>query len=233
MNTFFDLFPSGWLVWRRGLGCFLAAVLGCCLVSATGLAGELTPVEIATRLQEAYDSTRTLEADFRQVAEVAMSGRKRYGEGKMAILKPGRIRWDYYQPDRQVLLSDGEKFVMYFAKSNQMIIQSITEYLTSDVTYSFFTGAGNILRDFEVLAAERDAGEGTLAVKLVPRKPHPQVDYLHIWVTRDDFTLKGLEVVDQFGSITNLQFLDIRLNQEIPEEYFVFTPPPDTEIISQ
>lgn len=216
----------------RGAG-FLAVFCACCLIPSFSEAQEMTPLQIAERLQQAYDSTKTLQADFQQTAAVAMSGRKRYGEGKLAILKPGRIRWDYSSPDIQVLLSDGKQFTMYFAKSSQMIIQSIDEYLSSDVTYSFFTGTGNIARDFEVLSPEFEALKGTLAIKLVPRKPHPQVDYLHVWMNDGDFTLTGLEIVDQFGSITTLQFSNIQLNQDIPEGRFTFTPPPDTEVIAQ
>lgn len=217
---------------RQHIARFIGALLMLCLCSTVSRAAEMTPHEIATRLQQAYDGTRTLRADFKQTAAVS-GGRKRYGEGKLAVLKPGRIRWDYSAPDIQVLLSDGKKFTMYFAKSSQMIIQSIDEYLSSDVTYSFFTGTGDILRDFEVSASELEAEEGTLAIKLMPRKPHPQVDYLHIWVTKKDFAIKRLEIVDQFGSRTELQFSNMVLNQAVPEAHFAFSPPPGTETISQ
>lgn len=226
------LIPLNSILGRQHLVRLLGALLMIGICATVSRAEEMTPREIASRLQQAYDGTRTLQADFKQTAAVA-GGRKRYGEGKLAVLKPGRIRWDYAAPDIQVLLSDGKQFTMYFAKSSQMIIQSIDEYLSSDVTYSFFTGTGDILRDFEVSAPEQEAEEGALAIKLMPRKPHPQVDYLHIWVTKKDFAIKRLEIVDQFGSVTELQFSNMVLNQVVPEALFAFSPPVGTEIITQ
>ena len=205
------------------------------LLVGTGVAcgAALTPEQIATRLQEAYEKTTSLSADFRQVTKMQGTQRKRLGSGTMVILKPGRIRWDYQTPDLQVLVSDGKKFSMYFAKSEQMIVRSVTEYLQSDVTYAFFTGAGNIVKDFSVLPADfKDAPE-TLGIKLIPKKDHPQVDFLHIFVTQDEYIIKRMQIVDQFGTVTDLYFKNIKMNQEIDPKLFSYTPPPETEIIQQ
>jgi outer membrane lipoprotein carrier protein len=189
-----------------------------------------TPSELAQKLQTRYEETRTMSADFKQSTSVPMTTRKRLGAGTVVISKPGRIRWDYLTPDRQVLISDGKQVFMYVANSEQMMVQPVTQYINSDVTYAFFTGTGNITRDFKVLPPEREGDASLKAVKLVPRSEHPQVDYLHIWMD-DDFMVRRLEIVDHFGSITDLVFSNIRRNEPVPPETFRFTPPPGTEII--
>ncbi len=191
-----------------------------------------TPQELAVKLQARYEETRSMAADFQQVASVPMSNRKRLGAGKVVILKPGRIRWDYTSPDRQVLISNGKKVFMYFAASSQMIVQPVSEYINSDVTYSFFVGTGNIVRDFEVLPPERPAEGDLQVIKLVPKVAHPQVDSLHLWIDRE-YLLRRLEIVDHFGSVTELTFADIRRNEAVAEELFTFTPPAGTEVIEQ
>jgi outer membrane lipoprotein carrier protein len=196
------------------------------------LCGAAAPAELARKLQARYEETRTMSADFKQSASVPMSNRKRLGAGTMVISKPGRIRWNYLTPDRQVLISDGKQVSMYLENSAQMMVQPVTQYINSDVTYAFFTGTGNITRDFKVLPPEREGDAGLKAIKLVPRDEHPQVDYLHIWMD-DDFMVRRLEIVDHFGSITDLVFSNIRRNEPVPPETFRFTPPPGTEIIEQ
>lgn len=192
-----------------------------------------TPEQIAGRLQETYEKTKSLSADFRQVTTMQGSARKRLGSGTVVILKPGRIRWDYKTPDIQVLVSDGKKFSMYFAKAEQMVVRSIDEYLRSDVTYSFFSGLGNIIKDFNVLPPDLEGEEGTYGLKLIPKKVHPQVDYLHVWVAEDTFLIERMQIVDQFGTVTDLYYKNITINQEIDPTIFSFVPPPDTEIILQ
>ena len=96
----------------------------------------------------------------------------RQGSGSMIFLKPGHMRWDYIAPDHQVLISDGESITMYFEKSNQMIISNARDYLQSDVTYSFFSGTGDILKDFDIDEPDFKNVRGEFS----PYQAHPQID---------------------------------------------------------
>lgn len=202
------------------------------LLPGSGECAALAPLELAQKLQARYEETKTMTADFKQSTSVPMSTRKRLGAGKVVISKPGRIRWDYQTPDKQVLISDGKKVSMYLADSAQMIVQPVSQYINSDVTYAFFVGTGNIVRDFRVLPPERQGDASLKAIKLVPKTAHPQVDYLHVWID-ENFMVRRLEIVDHFGSITDLAFSNIRRNEPVAPEVFVFTPPLGTEIIEQ
>ena len=208
-----------------------------CLLSGSPppcLAADLSPQEIAEKLQQTYDHTTAISADFRQATTIPMSRRSRKGAGTMVIQKPGFMRWDYTAPDKQVLTSDGKTISMYFAENQQMIVMPAQEYLKSDITYAFFAGTGNIVRDFEVLAPDKaDIPPQTLALKLVPKKNHPQVSSLTVIITRDSFLIKRLLILDHFDSLTDIVLTNLVLNQPKPVDYFVFTPPPDTEIIRQ
>ena len=198
----------------------------------SGRCAALTPLELAQKLQARYEETKTMTADFKQSTSVPMSTRKRLGAGKVVISKPGRIRWDYQTPDQQVLISDGKKVSMYIASSAQMIVQPVSQYINSDVTYAFCVGTGNIVRDFKVLPPERQGDASLRAIKLVPKTAHPQVDYLHVWID-ENFMIRRLEIVDHFGSITDLVFSNISRNEPVSPGTFVFTPPLGTEIIEQ
>jgi outer membrane lipoprotein carrier protein len=143
------------------------------------------------------------------------------------------MRWDYQQPDVQVLVSDGKKVSLYVAASRQFMVRSMDEYLQSDVTYAFFSGRGRILKDFTVAAAPDKQLPGLYAIKLTPKRAHPQVDYLHLWVDQKQYFITRLEVVDQFGSVTTLSFSGIELNPAVSPALFHFTPPPGTEILEQ
>lgn len=213
-------------------GLFLAVPL---LASASPGASTLSPEEIARRLQATYEKTTSMSARFRQITSVRMSQREKRGSGTVLISKPGRMRWDYLSPSPQVIVSDGKTVIMYFKHSNQMIVTPATEYLQSDITYSFFTGKGNILRDFKVMPAPADAGSqpGSYVIKLVPRKPNPQIAEILVWADRSTFLIDRLRIIDQFGSVTDLFFSGIKTDVKIPASLFTFTPPPGTEIIHQ
>ncbi len=212
---------------------FLLLIILCCGVPFCR-AADLSPLQIAEKLQQTYDQTSAVSADFRQTTTIPMSRRRRKGAGTMVIQKPGFMRWDYTSPDKQVLTSDGKIIYMYFASSQQMIVMPAQDYLKSDITYAFFAGTGNIIRDFKVLPAENNTVEPRyFAIKLIPRKNHPQVSYLTVIIDRDTFLIKRLMIVDHFDSLTDIVLTNLSLNHPKPVDYFVFSPPPDTEIIRQ
>ncbi len=194
---------------------------------------ELSPKEKGVKLQEAYDQTLSFTADFTQTTSMKLSRRQRKGLGSLVIKKPGLMRWDYQEPDHQVLVCDGEEMSMYFSSAQQMIVMSAQEYLQSDVTYAFFAGNGNVLRDFDAGSIPDDYCCGDLPdMKLVPKKQHPQVESIYLWLD-DRFLVRRMKIFDHYGSVTDLSFTNIKLNQPVSKDRFSFVPPPGTEIVKQ
>ncbi|MBE9520425.1 MAG: outer membrane lipoprotein carrier protein LolA [Proteobacteria bacterium] len=224
------------------LFCAMLSFLFCgVLEPSTVTANTLEPLAIAEKLQTTYEEARTLSADFKQTTALQLSSRVKQGAGSMVFQKPGQMRWDYVEPDQQVLISDGKTISMYFEKSKQMIITAAKEFLQSDVTYSFFAGKGDVIKDFEILEPNlpNSITKGSYIIKLVPRKTHPQVAYMHAWITKQSFLINRLQIVDHFDTVTDLHFSNIQVNAEqynnrkIDDDLFFFMPPADTEIIEQ
>ncbi|MDF1614514.1 LolA family protein [Desulfurivibrio dismutans] len=196
---------------------------------------EPEPEELAGRLQEIYDQVAGFKAEFRQRTAMPMSRRQRVGEGRVMFLKPHQMRWEYETPDHQVLVGDGKEVRLYLARSNQMMISEVDTYLDSDVTYAFFAGTGDILRDFVVTAVpewERPTlPAGYYALRLEPRELHSQVEYLDLLVGGEPFFIRRLDIVDHFGSVTTLEFSGVELDPDLPADFYRFEPPADTEIM--
>lgn len=201
----------------------------------------MAPRMVAERLQEKYDSFRTMTARFAQITVIPMSSRSRTGGGTLLFVKPGRMRWDYTSPDRQVLLSDGEELVMYLEQSRQLIHTPARDYLQSDVTYAFFAGRGKILEDFEVSDAgfEVETIPGSWLIKLVPKTQHPHVNRIYLWADTNTFLISRLQIIDHFDTVTDISFSDVVLDGNeynalpIDDATFTFTPPAGTEVIRQ
>ncbi len=202
------------------------------------------PEDIAKRLQARYDKIQSLTFNFSQEATGDMAGRPRKGSGKAAFLKidgKSYMRWDYLTPDKQVLVSDGKTFSMYFAKLQQMIVTP-ADTLDADLTYSFFTGRGILTRDFYIRPANEEFQSGNESefkvIKLIPKTTQSQVQDIHLWVTPDSL-IRRINIQDQFGTVTVLNFSNIEINSLVgkdPHEllsFFSFVPPKGTEIIRQ
>lgn len=59
------------------------------------------------KVQSRYESTKTMEADFKQTVESPALASPLATSGKVAFEKPNRMRWDYDPPDKQTIVGDG------------------------------------------------------------------------------------------------------------------------------
>ena len=204
------------------------------------------PEDIATRLQNRYDAMTSLTFTFTQNTKGQVSGRPQTGSGQAFFAKTAgisRMRWNYAAPNQQILVSDGTTFSMYFAELKQMIISPAAS-LDHELTYSFFSGRGNLRQDFHILPANQEylsttpLADGIKIIKLVPQEQQTQVQDIHLWVTADSL-IKRIEIRDHFDTITNLTLSEVKANsldgqdEKALADLFSFTPPEGTEIINQ
>ena len=203
------------------------------------------PEDIAARIQLKYDRMTSLSFTFNQESRGQMSGRPRVGSGTAYFFKnekTSRMRWNYNSPDQQVLISDGKTFSMYFADLHQMIVTP-AKNLDNDLTYTFFSGKGQIADKFHILPPdpeyiqEQVMDGQPIALKLVPKEAQSQVQSIHLWVS-DDSLIQRIEIRDQFDTITLLNLSAIKVDtltaERVKEQgLFSFTPPEGTEIIQQ
>jgi outer membrane lipoprotein carrier protein len=204
------------------------------------------PADIAARIQQRYDTMKSLSFVFSQRSQGQISGRPKTGSGTAYFSKndkSSKMRWNYTAPDEQVLISDGITFSMYFAELQQMII-SPAESLDNDLTYSFFSGRAKLEEKFYILPPDAEylnastTKDQPQALKLVPRESQSQIQSIHLWVTSDSI-IRRIEIRDHFDTVTLLNLKDIKVDflaqesKDTAEKLFSFVPPEGTEIIRQ
>lgn len=207
----------------------------------------------ARSLQHLYAGLTSLTFDFQQITRTG--NRERTGQGSAVLYKPvtiadktaGRdlprsvMRWNYTEPDRQIIINDGRTLLIYTEKDKQLIKTPAKE-LESDITYAFFAGNRNLLDDFEAQAPAEEvlsSGVGALqTLLLVPRTPHNQIRSVQIWFDERG-VIQRLLLADHFDAQTELRFSRIVLNSLPPddrqqlEKIISFEPPPGTEVITR
>lgn len=235
----------------------IPTLLICAAVPALATQKEQTPAEqAALRIQEVYAALSSLSFDFEQLT--ITNSRERRGKGHAVFYRPGGqpttgedltdknaasvMRWDYTEPDIQVIINDGATISIYNERDRQMIITPAGE-LESDITYRFLAGNKNLLNDFKIeadneFAAASLAAQNLRAIRMLPLEPHSQIRELRV-VFDDNFLIQQLIMTDHFDSTTSLLFSNIVFNTIAPgdaealAEIINFQPPPDTEIISR
>jgi outer membrane lipoprotein carrier protein len=185
--------------------------------------------DAVSRLQQRYDHTSTLQADFSQTVESATLAGTLESKGTVAFEKPNRMRWDYTSPDPQLIVGDGETLWIYQPDLKQVIKAPLKEAFTSTTPVTFLAGLGQVERDFDV-SLERDTPEQWL-LKLVPKKKDQGLGDMILGVRKSDASVAEARITDPAGTTTSIRFSNEKLNAPVAADRFTFTPPPGVDVV--
>jgi outer membrane lipoprotein carrier protein len=183
--------------------------------------------DVATSIQRKYDSIRDFSADFVHTHEGGVLRRKREERGTLLVKKPGKMRWDYKSPDEKVFVSDGVRLIQYFPEENRALVSPVPD--DNQAAVLFLAGRGNLTRDFNVSFGQ-GGHAGTWTLRLEPKQPQPEYDWLEITAARDTLRLQSLAVAEKQGSRSTFQFTNFKENPGIADKTFAFAIPRGAEV---
>jgi outer membrane lipoprotein carrier protein len=199
------------------------------LLVGPAAAQQQTAQQVAAALQAKYDSVRDFSADFTQEFESVLK-RKITERGKLQVKKPGKMRWDYTDPEKKLFVSDGIKMYLWQPADNQVTRSSVPKQDEATTAVLFLVGKGNLTRDFTVSFAP-DAPAGTYALRLDPKLPERDYEWLNLVVDQKTLQIRALTAPDRQGGRSRFLFSNFKENKGIPDSTFVFKIPKGADVI--
>ena len=177
-------------------------------------------------LQRHYRESRSFSAKFRE--EIAAVGApKRTRTGTVYFLKPGRMRWEFDEPSKELIVSDGTQLYNYDPELNQVVEAPLAQALRSPGATEFLLGAGDVAKDFNASLLD-GASNGLTNLKLVPKSEGNTVE---LGLDPNSYDVETIRVIDQLGNVTSLKFTDIVNNTPVSDSIFKFAIPPGADIV--
>jgi outer membrane lipoprotein carrier protein len=188
--------------------------------------------ELAEALQKRYASIKDFSADFVHTYKGGVLKKQLTEKGHLLIKKPGKMRWDYTAPEAKQFVSDGTKVYSYIPADKQVIVGTVPQGDTASTPALFLTGKGDLTRDFTASFGEVPASSasGTRALKLVPRKPQPDYDWLVLLVEPGALTLRGMVTADSQGGTSTFSFSNLKENVGLSDKEFTFRMPRGVDV---
>jgi outer membrane lipoprotein carrier protein len=184
-------------------------------------------------VQARYDGIEDLAADFVQVSRSVVLAGSAHGDattssGRVVFARPGRMRWEYLEPEPSLTVSDGETLWIYDPGRHEAQRMTLTGGYFSGAAVQFLVGKGDLRRDFEVreLACSEDAAD----IELVPRND-ASYERIRLRVEFASGEVRQTSVVDLLGNVTQVTFSDIEANRKPDADVFEFDPPEGVEVI--
>ncbi len=185
--------------------------------------------EVASALQKKYDGIRDFTADFIQESEGGLLRKKQTERGVVQVKKPGKMRWDYKVPEPKVFVSDGRRIYLHVPADNQVIVSPVPEQDQATTAVLFLVGKGNLARDFTVSYVE-EGGADTYVLKLLPKLPERDYDWLQIEVDRRTLQIRSLSAADAQGGRSTFRFSNFKENGGLSDKTFEFKIPRGADV---
>ena len=170
--------------------------------------------------------TKTATARFEQ--QVFDRGGKviERASGTFAFARPGKFRWTYEKPHKQLLVGDGQKLWIHDPDLNQVTVKRIGQAISSTPA-ALLAGRDDITKLFTL----RDAGtaDGLNWVEASPRAQDTGFERVRLGLQGK--SLAAMELFDQLGGRTMLRFSELKANAPVGADTFVFTPPKGADVL--
>jgi outer membrane lipoprotein carrier protein len=185
--------------------------------------------DVAGSLQKKYDAIHDFTADFVHESEGGVLRKKQTESGVVQVKKPGKMRWDYKKPEPKVFVSDGRRIYLHVPADNQVIVSPVPEGDQATTAVLFLVGKGNLTRDFTVTFMPGAAADA-YALRLQPKLPERDYDWLQIVVDRRTLQIRSLSAADGQGGRSTFQFSNFKENVGVSDKVFEFKIPRGADV---
>jgi outer membrane lipoprotein carrier protein len=202
------------------------------LLCAAAPPEEPSATEVAAGLQSWLDGTRDLEARFEQTLVSGALGSGAVETGRLIVDRPGRMRWDYLEPERKIALVEGDSTRLYLEEDRQLWRGRLSD--ADGYLPELFASDRRLAELFrpELAGGPREGRGAAYRLRLVPRQASESFEQVELTLRPPDFAIEAVELLDAAGNRVRYRFRDLRRNRGVPASAFVFEPPSGTEIMA-
>jgi len=200
----------------RRLG--LAAALA--LSASTALAGALDDFFAFNA------ATKSASARFEQQVFDRGGRAMDKSSGSFAFARPGKFRWAYEKPVRQLLVGDGTRLYIHDADLNQVTVKRIDKAMSSTPA-ALLAGREDITSVFTL--TDGGTADGLGWVIATPKQADTGFEKVRIGMRGR--SLAAMELTDSLGGLTKLAITELKSNPALPVDTFRFTPPQGADVM--
>jgi outer membrane lipoprotein carrier protein len=175
------------------------------------------------QLSQLLNNLQTSRADFTQTVMNSRGQVLQQVSGKMTIQRPGRFRWEVMQPNRQLLIADGQRIWFYDIDLQQITIQK-QKTADTDSPAALLSDAPKNLTQLFVIHPLMDIQGFTL----FPKNKNALFQSITLIFQKD--RLREMRLTDKLDQQTVINFSQVELNPHLPAQTFHFVMPADKNI---
>jgi outer membrane lipoprotein carrier protein len=197
------------------------------LVAVSAFAADPALDALLKGVEGRYNKAKTMQVLFHE--DYTPAGRpKRSESGMMRLRRPGRMRWDYDQPQGKLFVSDGKFLWLYTPSENRAEKMKLQESDDMRAPLAFLLGKLNFEKEFRnVQAKPEGADQRIIAEPKTDNLPYSKVEFL----VTPDHQIKSVKVVRFDGSVIEVRLDQEKMDPAIDDKLFKFEAPKGATVV--
>lgn len=206
----------------------LAAVLILLCLQGVSLAADLSPDDVVAQIEARY-SNQGFTANFMQQSTIRALQITDFAEGRLAMVYPGKMRWEYTEPEHQLIIANKTKLWVYRPADNQVMTGDPRSFFSIGKGASFLSDITTLRKNFTVTFPSKST-TSDYRLKLTPVTQHPDIAEIYLTVTKADYRIYQISTVNHYGDTTDIELFDIRFGMP-DDSLFTFQIPAGVDVV--
>ena len=190
---------------------------------------DLTLEQILDRL-EAHYKNKSFTAEFGQESTLKAMEITDFATGKMYVRYPGKMRWEYEKPEKQIIITDGYKLWIYRPNDNQVMTGSAPAFFSDGKGASFLSDINLIRKKFDISLLQSE-DDFFYELELRPLEKTLDVEDIRISVTKNTFTVIRIITYNSYGDENRIELINNKFNVKLDDSLFSFDIPPGADVL--
>ena len=182
--------------------------------------------QILDRVEKKYTNSK-FAADFIQKSTIKAMNITDIATGKVYIKYPGMMRWEYEKPDRQIIITDGDKLWIYRPEDNQVMTGKAPTFFRDGKGASFLSDVRLIRQKFDISLEPGRPEESDL----IPREKTLDISQIRLMVSKKTFNVLQVTTLNFYGDETRIDLINFAFGMEMDDSLFSFTIPQGVDVI--
>lgn len=175
-------------------------------------------------LIQLLNNIHTMQATFNQTVLDTKGKILNRATGKMSLQRPGQFRWDVMQPNRQLIVTNGQKIWIYDVDLEQVTVRYLGHEAGEAPALLLSNSNSTLANDFQIRVAND-------AYVLTPKDKSSMFETITLRFANQ--TIHEMQLADHLGHVTHIQFNQVVMNRNLSASLFNFKAPAHVDVIDE
>ncbi len=197
------------------------------LLAVSAFAADASLTRTLENVEKRYNKAKTLEVSFNETY-TPVGRAPRTESGVLKLRKPGKMRWDYAQPQGKLFVSDGKDLWLYTPAEKRVEKMKLKASDDMRAPLAFLLGKLDFSKEFRNIRTQPE-GNNTriLAEPVSDSLPYSAVEF----VITPENRIISVKVTGFDKSLLSFNFQGEKVDPQLDSELFKFKPPAGATVV--